>query len=192
MDAVRAAHPFAGRLQACWSSPIQSNDVRVLGTFAFYYRDKRGPDDMHRRMVDVGLHLCALALEREEARAHIHRLAFFDTLTGLFNRAMLRGGAEHARGKVDRASMPLAVLFIDLDRFKLVNDTQGHAAGDNCCGRSRGGWWPRCAATIWWAALRAMEFVAVLPHCAAEQAALTAERLLAERGRPRGAGRHRR
>lgn len=63
-------------LVACWSSPIKAHDGRVLGTFAFYYRTRRGPDALHQRLVDVSLHLCALAMEREESRAHIHQLAF--------------------------------------------------------------------------------------------------------------------
>ena len=115
---------------ACWSSPIMARDGRVLGTFAFYFRENRGPDPLHQRLVNVCVHLCALAMEREESLAHIHQLAFFDALTGLPNRTMLRKRAETAVAEAGRTHTPLAVLFFNIDRFKQVNDTQGHGAGD--------------------------------------------------------------
>jgi len=117
-------------LQACWSTPIKSADGRVIGTFAFYYHSKRRPDPFHHRLVDVSLHLCALALEREEARSRIHRLAFYDSLTGLPNRSLLLVNANQAIANAARTKIPLAVLFIDLDRFKQINDSLGHQAGD--------------------------------------------------------------
>ncbi|MFJ9450507.1 EAL domain-containing protein [Herbaspirillum sp. NPDC101397] len=117
-------------LQSCWSTPIKSADGRVIGTFAFYYHSKRRPDPFHHRLVDVSLHLCALALEREEARSRIHRLAFYDSLTGLPNRSLLLVNANQAIANAARTKIPLAVLFIDLDRFKQINDSLGHQAGD--------------------------------------------------------------
>jgi diguanylate cyclase (GGDEF)-like protein/PAS domain S-box-containing protein len=117
-------------LQSCWSTPIKSADGRVIGTFAFYYHGKRRPDLFHHRLVDVSLHLCALALEREEARSRIHRLAFYDSLTGLPNRSLLLVNANQAIANAARTKIPLAVLFIDLDRFKQINDSLGHQAGD--------------------------------------------------------------
>lgn len=117
-------------LQSCWSTPIKSADGRVIGTFAFYYHSKRRPDPFHHRLVDVSLHLCALALEREEARSRIHRLAFYDSLTGLPNRSLLLVNANHAIANAARTKIPMAVLFIDLDRFKQINDSLGHQAGD--------------------------------------------------------------
>ena len=117
-------------LQSCWSTPIKSADGRVIGTFAFYYHGKRRPDPFHHRLVDVSLHLCALALEREETRSRIHRLAFYDSLTGLPNRSLLLVNANQAIANAARTKIPLAVLFIDLDRFKQINDSLGHQAGD--------------------------------------------------------------
>ena len=68
--------------------------------------------------------------ERKEAAARIAHLAYHDTLTGLPNRAVF---AEHLARNVERAAAerePLAVLCIDLDGFKAVNDIHGHPAGD--------------------------------------------------------------
>ncbi|QDF98923.1 bifunctional diguanylate cyclase/phosphodiesterase [Azoarcus sp. DD4] len=117
-------------LVACWSSPIKGSDGRVVGTFAFYYRDHRGPTALHRQLVEVSVHLCALALEREAARARIRQLAFYDGLTGLPNRSLLQVQADQAIARANHAHEGLAVLFIDLDRFKQVNDSLGHPAGD--------------------------------------------------------------
>ncbi len=117
-------------LAACWSTPIKASDGRVLGTFAFYYRRPHEPDAFHRRLVKVIVHLCALALEREEARNRIRKLAFYDDLTGLPNRNLLHAQADQAITAAGNVAQSLAVLFIDLDRFKQINDSFGHPGGD--------------------------------------------------------------
>ncbi|MEX3996880.1 putative bifunctional diguanylate cyclase/phosphodiesterase [Paraburkholderia sp. EG286A] len=66
-----------------------------------------------------------LAMERR-----LKRLAWFDALTGLPNRVQLQREALRMLTNANQHGSTLAVLFIDLDRFKRVNDTQGHAAGD--------------------------------------------------------------
>jgi len=63
--------PLAAGLRACWSSPIKGRDGHVVGTFAFYYRTRRGPSELERRIVEVSVHLCALAIEREGVRGHL-------------------------------------------------------------------------------------------------------------------------
>lgn len=61
---------------------------------------------------------------------HIFQLAHFDTLTGLMNRGMLNDNLSRHISHAERNQLHLAVLFIDLDGFKEVNDTHSHAAGD--------------------------------------------------------------
>ncbi|HEU4664722.1 MAG TPA: EAL domain-containing protein [Dokdonella sp.] len=116
-------------LRACWSSPIKARDGRVIGTFAFYYRTRRGPSDIERAVVEKCVDLCAIAIEHDAVQAHVQRLAFHDPVTGLANRSAF---TEHAT----RALAALApdecanVLYLDLDDFKTVNDTLGHRVGD--------------------------------------------------------------
>ncbi len=69
--------------------------------------------------------------ERVKAERHIEQLATKDPLTGLSNRGMLIEQMHTAIVRAARARTQLAVLFIDLDHFKAVNDTLGHAAGDD-------------------------------------------------------------
>ncbi|GAP33786.1 putative bifunctional diguanylate cyclase/phosphodiesterase [Piscinibacter sakaiensis] len=68
--------------------------------------------------------------ERKQAEALIWQQANFDALTGLPNRRMLRDRLEQAIRQCRRDGSRLAVLFVDLDHFKQVNDTVGHAKGD--------------------------------------------------------------
>ncbi|HRO81886.1 MAG TPA: EAL domain-containing protein [Alicycliphilus denitrificans] len=171
-------------LRACWSNPIKARDGTVLGTLAFYYREPRGPDALHERLVDMGLHLCALLLERERERAHIHQLAYYDALTGLANRSMLRTQAERRLHEARRSGAPLALLFIDLDRFKQVNDTQGHPAGDALLSAVAARLQDSARAGDVAARMGGDEFVLVLPQCGASQAAAAAERLLAAVAQP--------
>jgi len=67
---------------------------------------------------------------RLEAEKEISTLAFFDSLTGLPNRDLCHNRLEHILIHAKRSSSSAAILFIDLDRFKAVNDTYGHDAGD--------------------------------------------------------------
>ncbi len=114
-------------LKACWSSPIKARGGRVIGTFALYYRTKRGPSSIERLAVDTCVHVCAIALEQMEAQERNHRLAYYDTLTGLPNRF-------HAdmlmKQKFERTPEGLGLLIIDVDNLKITNDALGHAVGD--------------------------------------------------------------
>jgi diguanylate cyclase (GGDEF)-like protein len=115
-------------LVACWSSPILDARRRVLGTFAFYFRENRGPTELEERAVETCAHLCAIAIERDAQKVEHHRLAFNDPLTGLGNRA----GFNKTMAALDREKPGVwGLLLIDLDNLKKVNDTFGHPCGDH-------------------------------------------------------------
>lgn len=114
-------------LQACWSSPIMDTRGQPIATFAFYYREKRGPTWLERDIVAQCVNLCTIAFDRERRVSEYERRANTDGLTGLPNRAAF----ETELAKLDCAVPGAwALCMIDLDNLKVVNDTFGHAAGD--------------------------------------------------------------
>jgi diguanylate cyclase (GGDEF)-like protein len=70
-------------------------------------------------------------LERERSREQISHLALHDALTELPNRTLLMDRLAHVMRRMKEGSAPKAVLFIDLDDFKLINDSLGHDVGDH-------------------------------------------------------------
>lgn len=87
----------------------------------------------HRSAAGRLLYLSTIARdisERKQAEARLARLAHYDTLTGLPNRDLFRDRLAQAMHRARRSERPLALMFLDLDHFKDVNDTLGHSAGD--------------------------------------------------------------
>ncbi|HET7717153.1 MAG TPA: EAL domain-containing protein [Bauldia sp.] len=89
---------------------------------AFPEREPDGSTLWHGFLTDV--------TERKHSEARIHSLAYFDALTGLPNRTQILDLLAQAQANSNRRRRWRALLFIDLDQFKLLNDTKGHLAGD--------------------------------------------------------------
>ena len=91
-------------------------------------RDELGELGQHLNSVHAQIR--GLIDELEGKNTQLERLAMYDHLTGLPNRTLLREIFVHESAQARRDEHTLALLFVDLDHFKSVNDTRGHAAGD--------------------------------------------------------------
>ncbi len=117
-------------LTACWSTPIMTNNGEVLGSFAIYNRSEGEPSEAERRVIDGAVHLAGIAIQRHRDEARIRHMAHHDSLTGLPNRTLLQDRIRKAIEQARRAGGRTAVLMVDLDHFKDVNDSLGHYEGD--------------------------------------------------------------
>lgn len=171
-----------------------TEQIRNMGCAQFETRHRRKDG----RIIDVEISATYLDIrggvfivfirdisERKKAEEQIRQLAYYDTLTSLPNRRLLLDRLNQSLVQAKRYQRAVAVMFLDLDRFKLINDTLGHDAGDellkevatrlNACVRSgdtvsrQGG----------------DEFVIVLAEIAhAQDAALVAEKIIGTLGQP--------
>ncbi|MGC0151316.1 sensor domain-containing diguanylate cyclase [Chromobacterium vaccinii] len=174
LDKVR---PFD--LRACWSVPIFSSDRRLLGTLASYYREPRSPTAEELALAHRSTHIVAIALQRHVHEKQLYHLATQDSLTELHNRRQFieLAGREFERGR--RHPGPLAVMMMDLDHFKEINDRHGHAVGDAVIRHFAGLCRETLRASDLCGRLGGEEFAAVLPDTRPEDAMMVAERLRA-------------
>lgn len=126
------------------------------------------------RMLGVRIDISDL----KEAEERIHWLAHFDLLTGLPNRALLNARMTHAIDVAQRNQSPLALIFLDLDHFKNVNDTLGHRIGDELLMEVARRMKSVAREQDMVSRQGGDEFVVVLPGATAQWAAEVAERLL--------------
>lgn len=128
-----AAYRDAARqvgIRSCWSMPVLSSGEGVLGTFAVYGPDPRLADEAALDVLQRAARMAAIAIDRHHAAERIRYLALYDQLTGLANRSLLSDRLQSALAHARRHKVQVALLFIDLDGFKPINDRFGHDAGD--------------------------------------------------------------
>jgi len=117
-------------LAACWSTPVFRSEGSVGATFALYYREAQPVLPVHRAMVESCVQLCQIALRHHEHEMRIERLAYYDAVTGLPNRNLLADRTRQALQMAAHRDGTGALLLIDLDRFRGINESLGHRAGD--------------------------------------------------------------
>jgi diguanylate cyclase (GGDEF)-like protein len=120
----------ANGLLSVWSSPFFAPKAGALGTLTVYTLLKWEPSTADLEMLEMACHMAALVLERSSLQAQLIDHAYHDSLTGLPNRRLGRDRLSTAAARAARAGNQMAVLWIDLDRFKQINDQYGHPVGD--------------------------------------------------------------
>jgi diguanylate cyclase (GGDEF)-like protein/PAS domain S-box-containing protein len=122
---------LARGIRAAWSTPIIAADGdRVLGVLTVYFDEPRRPTPAESGLLELAAHLADIAIERTHAQAQLAHQAAHDALTGLPNRLFFLDRIGLALARTQRSRSSVAVLFLDLDRFKFINDSLGHDAGD--------------------------------------------------------------
>jgi diguanylate cyclase (GGDEF)-like protein/PAS domain S-box-containing protein len=118
------------------SLPLRKEGM-VVGAFTLYSGEVNSFDESARNLlvemaIDISFALDNFQLKSRHKRAaeEIERLAFYDSLTGLPNRRLLHDRLQHVLSATGRHHFNGAVIFIDLDDFKTLNDTKGHSFGD--------------------------------------------------------------
>lgn len=123
---IAISHGF----KACWLTPIASSSGGVLGFFATYSPKTGAPSPRDAALLQRVSRLAAVAIDHSTISQQLEHRAHHDALTGLPNRVLFGDRLEQALSSAKRRNEQVALMFLDLDGFKQVNDTLGHHFGD--------------------------------------------------------------
>ncbi|SEP12560.1 diguanylate cyclase domain-containing protein [Aquisalimonas asiatica] len=117
-------------IHSVWGEPLITRDGNTVGAITVFHRQAGQPNnrqlDVMQRLAD----LAALAVSHANFLEELESHAFHDGLTGLPNRRLLSDRLRHQLGLARRTRRPVAVMLLDVDGFKQVNDERGHDEGD--------------------------------------------------------------
>lgn len=116
---------------SCAAWPIFGKNGQLLGSFSLFSYSREPLSEKDLGLVRVTVDIAGIAIEGRRSEKKIMQLAHYDELTGLPNRFLYNQHLARSLAIAERNRSQLAVLFLDLDRFKNINDTFGHDEGDN-------------------------------------------------------------
>jgi diguanylate cyclase (GGDEF)-like protein len=121
----------ANGIQSLWSAPFFGPDKNPLGTLTIYALLRYPPSPVDLELLETHCQMAAMVLERCRLQEELRRHAYHDSLTALPNRLLGQDRLATAIRRAKRNGESIAVLWIDLNKFKQINDVHGHAAGDS-------------------------------------------------------------
>ena len=134
---VNPAHPMTGEVlrahgfSSWWAGAINDADAGSrLGAVVVLRRDSAEPTPSERTLLTSAANLAAIAIARHRAQALLAHQATHDSLTGLPTREVALERLRRITLRARRGGAHTAVLFLDIDRFKVLNDSVGHGVGD--------------------------------------------------------------
>ena len=136
-------------LASCWVHPVSVPGGGPVAALVHVAAPRRQATRFTWRAVHRVGRLLRFTLQWDRSHRALEFAASHDTLTGLANRPAFVGRLEEIAKPAEGEA---AVLFLDLDGFKPVNDEVGHLAGDWCCRSWPTGWRGHCALATWWPA----------------------------------------
>ncbi|WP_456386121.1 diguanylate cyclase domain-containing protein [Desulfolithobacter sp.] len=173
-------------------NPLHGNNIN--NTFEIEVTPLKDASGRIRGIIEVARDITdRLRIEKElrESQSRLYHLAHHDILTGLPNRLLFRDRMKQAVGKAQRHNSRVAILFLDLDKFKDINDTLGHDVGDQLLVEVAGRLQRQCRKTDTVARFGGDEFVFILDEIKdSNGAAVVAEKILKAMSEPVRVGCH--
>lgn len=127
---LSSAHPTQTETPYSWLGVPLRSHRGVIGALLVQSSSATRYSESDQELLQFVSTQVATAIERQQMLSRLQYMAQYDQLTQLPNRALLRDRLQTALARARREDSQVALLFLDLDKFKQVNDTLGHAAGD--------------------------------------------------------------
>jgi diguanylate cyclase (GGDEF)-like protein/PAS domain S-box-containing protein len=181
-DVWRELRPAACKegLETCWAVAIRASDEIALGLLVVFMRESRSPRQAEAQMLTLAGRLATIAIEHHQMTGQLAHLVRHDPLTGLPNRLMFDDRMRLAVAVARRTGKSVGIMVLDIDKFKDINDTLGHHAGDELLQQFAQRLSSGLRETDTMARIGGDEFVVILPELERQESAAVVARKFME------------